>query len=74
MAKTTCKDSPCRKRLAVSLSYAASTLLSLEALHGGTCEMFNLTVDQYFMLKAVFATVMVFLGTFILTQIIKPTE
>lgn len=56
--------------VAVSVSFAAALLMSLEAIHPVACPFFALDDNQYFTLCALFATVTVFLGTFILTNMI----
>ena len=75
MTKALCKDTLERRRLAVGISFASATLLSLQALHPGNCCLLNITPDQSFALSATLATLSVLFGSLILTKIItNPTD
>ncbi len=69
MEKFLCKGGTLRSRWAISLCFASTTLLSLEALHPGGCVWLGLNASQSFALSASLATVCMFLATFILTKI-----
>lgn len=60
-----------RNRLAVSLCYSSALLLSLEALHPGSCTWMSLDANQSFALSATLATVSMFVATLLLTRLIS---
>lgn len=63
------KDSNQRKILAIALGFAATTLLSLEALHPGSCAWLGLNNEQSFSFSAIFATVNAFLAALTLARL-----
>lgn len=71
MTNSLYKDTQQSRRYAVSLSFAAATLTGLQASHHATCAWMGLNPDQSFALSALFSTVTVFLGFFILTRMIS---
>jgi hypothetical protein len=71
MNNALCTGSSSRNGLAVSLCFAATVILSLEALHPGCCAWMGLNSEQSFTFSACLATFEMFLGTFILTKLAK---
>jgi len=70
MGKVLCKGGTQRGRWAVSLCFASATLLSLEALRPGVCSWLHMGADQCFNLCAGLATGSIFMGTFVLTELL----
>lgn len=66
-----CCGGVARERWAVSLCFAAAVLLSLEALHPGSCAWMNLNNEQSFALSSILATFMAFMAMFILTRMLQ---
>lgn len=69
MTNTLCQGGHKRDAWAVSLCFSSALIMSLEALHGKACVWLGLSIDQTYMLSAAFATVSVFLGSFILANL-----
>ena len=65
-----CKGGSNRDRWAISLCFASATLMSLEASRPSACAWMGLNADQSFALSATFATLSVFLATFLLSRLI----
>jgi hypothetical protein len=65
-----CNGSASRSRWAISLCFASTILLSIEATHPGTCAWLGLDADQSFALSSIFATLSGFVATYLLTEIL----
>jgi hypothetical protein len=69
MPKASSKNKTERQGLAVALCFAATTLLSLQALHPEACAWMGLDSEQSYTLDALFAAVCAFFGGLILSQL-----
>jgi len=68
MNKILCSGSPQRDHWAVGICFAAALMLILEALRPGGCTYWGMTVEQSFSASEVFASLLVFMGSFILMR------
>lgn len=58
---------------AVSLCYASSLIMGIEALQPGGCAWVRMSSEQNFALSALFAALTMFLGTFVLMRTLVRT-